>query len=245
MTTKEFDLEFDVLYDNVTSGKAPGLNAYEKSLFLTKAQDQILKNYFNPLGNKYQEGYSDSAKRTVDFSNIMKSSSISGSVGVNTTYKNTMIYDQPDDIFLPVSFNLRNTDGKELQVKHVKEDELTRLFSKPYKEPFKGQAYKIDNSTTTKTYEIIVGRAGINDNYTLYVRYVRVPSPIILTNFGEYERVLGIEDGYLILRGLRTVSECELDPLIHDEILDRAVNLAKVAYEGSPEAIVQYSTNNE
>lgn len=245
MTTKEFDLEFDVLYDNVTSGKAPGLNAYEKSLFLTKAQDQILKNYFNPLGNKYQEGYSDSAKRTVDFSNIMKSSSISGSIGVNTTYKNTMIYNQPDDIFLPVSFNLRNPDGKELQVKHVKEDELTRLFSKPYKEPFKGQAYKIDNSTTTKTYEIIVGRAGINDNYTLHVRYIRVPSPIILTDFEEYERVLGIEDGYLILRGLRTVSECELDPLIHDEILDRAVNLAKVAYEGSPEAIVQYSTNNE
>jgi hypothetical protein len=245
MTTKEFDLEFDVLYDNVTSGKAPGLNAYEKSLFLTKAQDQILKNYFNPLGNKYQEGYSDSVKRTVDFSNIMKSVSISGRIGVNTTYKNTMIYDQPDDIFLPVSFNLRNADGKELQVRHVKEDELTRLFSKPYKEPFKGQAYKIDNSTTTKTYEIIVGRAGINDDYILYVRYIRVPSPIILTDFEEYERVLGIEDGYLILRGLRTVSECELDPLIHDEILDRAVNLAKVAYEGSPEAIVQYSTNNE
>lgn len=245
MTTKEFDLEFDVLYDNVTSGKAPGLNAYEKSLFLTKAQDQILKNYFNPLGNKYQEGYSDSVKRTVDFSNIMKSVSISGRIGVNTTYKNTMIYDQPDDIFLPVSFNLRNADGKELQVKHVKEDELTRLFSKPYKEPFKGQAYKIDNSTTTKTYEIIVGRAGINDDYILHVRYIRVPSPIILTDFEEYERVLGIEDGYLILRGLRTVSECELDPLIHDEILDRAVNLAKVAYEGSPEAIVQYSTNNE
>ena len=245
MTTKEFDLEFDVLYDNVTSGKAPGLNAYEKSLFLTKAQDQILKNYFNPLGNKYQEGYSDSAKRTVDFSNIMKSVSISGRIGVNTTYKNTMIYDQPDDIFLPVSFNLRNADGKELQVRHVKEDELTRLFSKPYKEPFKGQAYKIDNSTTTKTYEIIVGRAGINDDYILHVRYIRVPSPIILTDFEEYERVLGIEDGYLILRGLRTVSECELDPLIHDEILDRAVNLAKVAYEGSPEAIVQYSTNNE
>ena len=144
-----------------------------------------------------------------------------------------------------MSFNLRNTDGKELQVKHVKEDELTRLFSKPYKEPFKGQAYKIDNSTTTKTYEIIVGRAGINDNYTLHIRYVRVPSPIILTNFEEYEKVLGIEDGYLILRGERTVSECELDTLIHDEILDRAVNLAKVAYEGSPEAIVQYSTNNE
>jgi hypothetical protein len=245
MTTKEFDLEFDVLYDNVTSGKAPGLNAYEKSLFLTKAQDQILKNYFNPLGNKYQEGYSDSVKRTVDFSNIMKSVSISGRIGVDTTYKNTMIYDQPDDIFLPVSFNLRNADGKELQVRHVKEDELTRLFSKPYKEPFKGQAYKIDNSTTTKTYEIIVGRAGINDDYILHVRYIRVPSPIILTDFEEYERVLGIEDGYLILRGLRTVSECELDPLIHDEILDRAVNLAKVAYEGSPEAIVQYSTNNE
>ena len=34
MTIQEFSTEFDVLYNNVTSNQAPGLNEYEKSLFL-------------------------------------------------------------------------------------------------------------------------------------------------------------------------------------------------------------------
>lgn len=52
MTLQEFDNEFDVLYNNITSNQAPGLDAYEKSVFLTKAQDEILKAYFNPRTNK-------------------------------------------------------------------------------------------------------------------------------------------------------------------------------------------------
>ena len=52
MTTQEFSNEFDVLYNNIMSNQAPGLDEYEKSVFLTKAQNEILKNYFNPKGNK-------------------------------------------------------------------------------------------------------------------------------------------------------------------------------------------------
>ena len=37
MTVEEMDNMFDVLYNNITSNQAPGLNAYEKSVFLTKA----------------------------------------------------------------------------------------------------------------------------------------------------------------------------------------------------------------
>ena len=57
MTIQEFSNEFDVLYNNIMSNQAPGLDEYEKSVFLTKAQNEILKNYFNPKGNKYQEGF--------------------------------------------------------------------------------------------------------------------------------------------------------------------------------------------
>jgi hypothetical protein len=37
MTTSEFSNQFDVLYNNITSNQAPGLDEYEKSVFLTKA----------------------------------------------------------------------------------------------------------------------------------------------------------------------------------------------------------------
>ena len=72
MDYQEFEDRFDVLYNNITSNQAPGLNSYEKSVFLTKAQDEILKNYFNPKSNKLQEGYDDNQKRQIDFSNITK-----------------------------------------------------------------------------------------------------------------------------------------------------------------------------
>ena len=36
MTTQEFSNEFDVLYNNA-GNQAPGLDEYEKSVFLTKA----------------------------------------------------------------------------------------------------------------------------------------------------------------------------------------------------------------
>ena len=42
MTNEEFNNEFDVLYNNITSNQAPGLDEYEKSVFLTKAQDDIV-----------------------------------------------------------------------------------------------------------------------------------------------------------------------------------------------------------
>ena len=186
MTNKEFNLQFDILYDNVTSGKAPGINEYEKSVFLTKAQDQILKNYFTPKGNKYGEGHSDSHKRTVDFSNVIKSEKITGVVK-DSTYRNTIVYERPDDILIPRAFVLRNASMDELQVIPVTEEELSRLFSKPYKQPYKGEAYKIEDSTSSKVYEIIVGSSNISNNYDLYIRYVKIPSPILLVSLKEFE----------------------------------------------------------
>ena len=63
MTNLELSNEFDVLYNNITSNQAPGLDEYEKSVFLTKAQDEIVKAYFNPKTNKVQEGFDGNEKR--------------------------------------------------------------------------------------------------------------------------------------------------------------------------------------
>ena len=53
MTLQEFSLEFDILYNNITSNSAPPLNEYEKSVFLTMAQLEIVKELYsgrNQLG---------------------------------------------------------------------------------------------------------------------------------------------------------------------------------------------------
>ena len=59
MTLPEISREFDILYNNIMSNQAPGLDEYEKSVLLTKSQDEILKNYFNPSSNTLKEGFDE------------------------------------------------------------------------------------------------------------------------------------------------------------------------------------------
>lgn len=72
MNSIEFSNAFDIEYNNVMSNQSPGIDEYEKSFFLTKGQLELVKNFFNPKGTKYQEGYDDTAKRQYDFSTINK-----------------------------------------------------------------------------------------------------------------------------------------------------------------------------
>ena len=73
MNTTEFSNEFDVLYNQVNSNQAPGLDEYEKSVFLTKAQDEVVLMYFNPRGNKFMQGMDDAPDKQYDFSTLIRS----------------------------------------------------------------------------------------------------------------------------------------------------------------------------
>ena len=42
MTASDFIIQFDLLYNNLNSDKAPEINDYEKSFLLTLAQEQIV-----------------------------------------------------------------------------------------------------------------------------------------------------------------------------------------------------------
>ena len=48
MDTIEASREFDLIYNNISSNQAPGLDDYEKSIFLTKAQNQLISSLFTP-----------------------------------------------------------------------------------------------------------------------------------------------------------------------------------------------------
>lgn len=56
MTNQEFENEFDILYNNIMSNQAPGLDSYEKSVFLTNAQEQLILSYYNGK-NSYNESF--------------------------------------------------------------------------------------------------------------------------------------------------------------------------------------------
>ena len=165
---QELSDQFDVLYNNITSNQAPGLNEYEKSVFLTKAQEEIIKNYFNAKSNLKQDGFDDSPKRQADFATLIKSTSPS-SAGVGTFDIRAKAYRLPDDIFL--CLNEQFTDGNiPLTVVPISYEEYDRLMAKPYKYPPKYQVWRLitrnESSGTTISYlqpgtdsELVTGEA--------------------------------------------------------------------------------------
>lgn len=237
MTITEFSDQFDVLYNNITSNQAPGLNEYEKSLFLTKAEKEIVKNYFtaNSKGNNIGQGFDDSAKRQADFSVLMKTDTCTAVAAESTPTKiddRSSVYTYPTDVFIVINETVKvGTNYK--QVIPLKYDEYTRLMSKPFKRPLKNQVWRLINSGTvsgtvaTKTVEII---AGPGESITSYsVRYVRVPKPIIVADL----------DGLTIDGQSTASSQCEIDPILHEDILQRAVELAKIAWTATGQDNVQ------
>lgn len=233
MTLQEFSDIFDILYNNVMSNAAPGLNEYEKSVFLTKAMYEIVKNYFNPKGNKYQEGFDDSAKRQADFSMLIKTARPSLTTSADSFDVRSKVCSLPTDMLDIINEVLVLEDAAKnvfvRQIIPISYKEYIRLMSKPYKEPLKNQAWRIItgkstvNSVTQSVAEIIINHNDLSMTPEYRLRYVRKPAPIILVD-------LSSDAGQVSIGGLTTPSECELDSSVHEEILQRAVELAKAAY---------------
>ena len=243
MTTQEFSNEFDVLYNNIISNQAPGLDEYEKSVFLTKAQLEVLKNHFNPKGNKYGEGFDDNPKRQVDFSTLITSAK--PSAYTSSSYvkfdDRSLLYKMPSDILIMLNeTGVSTVDGVTRLISIIPIDfaEYSRLMSKPYKQPLKNQGWRLFQSTGGIDFvsEVIVK---YNSTLTDYkIRYVRRPKPIVLANLADEYSNISIE-------GVSTISECELDPILHSEILQRAVELAKAAYLGDLKSSVELGQRSE
>ena len=294
MTGKEFSNQFDVLYNNISSNQAPGLNEYEKSLFLTKAQDEIIKNYFLPQSNPKQAGYDGNQKRQMDFSLLMKvkgatkrASAYTGDEGHEANdYAFTFnqygtLYELPGDLFIPINEELRfvkKSGGSapytytlqfQRQVIPLSYEEYTRLMSKPYKEPLKDQAWRLlvndagavqtTGTAGNKLAEIIIGHNDYDwvnpvtpDSTRIMqyiIRYIRRPRPIIITYLGtsvSINSMHGNETEYDYNSQDGSIGKpCELDASLHEEILQRAVELAKIAWQGDLSASIQTGQRSE
>ena len=266
MTANEFSQEFDILYNNIASNQAPGLTEYEKSVFLTKAQDEIIKNYFTdkPNGNKYQEGIEDSAKRYSDFSCLITVKSIQAQAHSDETSIDArgQICTLPEDLM--ISLNERFKVGEtEYQVIPLTLAEYQKLMSRPSGDPLKRQVWKLmGNSATgngsieiiphwrdvsytlTKEEEEAQNTTNINTptTYKLVIRYVRRPYPIILEDLSlQGLTINGKSNTYNNGIG----EACELAKELHPEILQRAVELAKVFYVGQPADVINAGQRSE
>ena len=149
MNNTEFSAEFDVLYNNVTSNQAPGLNEYEKSVFLTKAQSQLVNEYFNSRTDGFGGGFDGSQKRQYDFSGLVRVERLfdinTFKERIDTTEKldrRSKVFLFPQNYFLAVNEILSDEKGQ-YSVMPLSYAEYQRLMLKPYNFPVKRAAWRI------------------------------------------------------------------------------------------------------
>lgn len=227
MNVKEFSDEFDILLNSYSTTPPYGdenklditLNEYEKSVFLTKAQDDIVielytgKNQFGDSFEKTEEirRYLSDLVKTVELSE-----KLTGYTGVS---KSSMFFKLPEDVWFITyeSATLKDErlgclDGEEATIVPVTQDEYYRIAKNPFRGPSKGRAVRLD---------IGDGVIEIISDYNIdkyLVRYLSRPKPIILEDLSE-----------LSVNGVKVRTECELNPVIHRAILERAVRLAIIS----------------
>lgn len=212
MTNPEFSIEFDILYNNISSNKAPGLNEYEKSVFLTKAQEQIVTELYSGRNTTYSS-FEETEELRRYLSSLIVTMGCPPYSGEDKEFiritNNSMLFDIPEDVLFLVK-EVVVSSNNEIDVCPVSQDELSKILKNPFRGPSNSRALRLDIGTNI--IEIIYP----NNISSYKVRYIRKPNPIILTD---------LEDD-LSINGISEESECELDSSLHRTILDRAVALA-------------------
>lgn len=221
MTSDEFSSAFDTLLNsysarnelgNVSSPLSIELDEYEKSVFLTKAQEEIVKSvYGNNDNNKISFEITEDARRSInqlvlDYSTTDKITTFSH------TYPNSSFFKIPNSCWFIVYESVVFNDGVNPNtitvVKPLLHDNVYNIMNNPFRMPTKKRVYRLD--VTENTVELISSEDILKYN----IRYVSQPKPIILTNLS------GVE-----INGISTKTECELNSLVHNDILNLAVKM--------------------
>ena len=214
MSIDEFNIQSDILYNNATSNQAPPLNAYEKSVLLTKSQESLVQELYKGYNGEPFESTESSSQmlkhllrfKTIDF---LKGDKI---------YRDVIRYivAQPEDMLYATLEKgiLKKPDCPEvpfIDIKPCKQDNILDIIKNPFKGPM---------DKALKVY-LQKGTVGIYSSKQLSgyeVHYIKKPLPIVLEDFPEHATI----DGHF-----KKSEECELHPYVHTQILARAVQLGK------------------
>ena len=227
-TCEEWSLEFDLLYNNIASDKAPGLEEYEKSVFLTRAEQTIeIALYKGNFGESFESteeltAYLDSLVRQAELTEI-------GETDIPKISENSYIFKNPDDLlFRTIELcTVQSADCGELtaSVVPVTQDEYWRTVRDPFKRHNNTRVLRLSTAKDTgvsgeyerEGYTELISSNPVS-KYT--VRYLAKAEPIILED---------LTDGKSI-DGKTAKATCKMHEALHHSILAEAVRMAKAAW---------------
>lgn len=218
MTLEEFSNEFDVLVVHSLKIPSSPFNEYEKSVFLTKAQEDILKSYYRgtPLGDSFET--TEEIRRYL--SSIVKTDELDpiGTDIPTGISSKSAFFNLPEDLWF-ITYESATVDsansncypnGKETTVTPVSQDQYHKIKNNPFRGPNNRQVIRLDIENDVVE---LIGNSDIS-KYT--VRYISRPTPIILENLEEP----------LQINKQSKASECTLHEALHRTILAAAVTMA-------------------
>lgn len=227
MTIQEFSNTFDTLLNSYDTQAQFGeqvskreivLDEYEKSLYLTKAQEEVVVNFYNGK-NPYGDSFESTEEMRRYLENLVKTKVYSTTEQVSGTgvSDNSVFYKLPNDVAFitmeQVTYNDKSLgcyNGSTAAVYPVTQDEYSRIKNNPFRGPTKYKVVRLDSGENAVE---LVSKYKI-EKYLL--RYLSKPKPIILETLPND----------LTIEGVSEQTECTLHPILHDTILERAVQIA-------------------
>ena len=229
MNNTEFSDSFTTLLDSYQHRSNFGevasadivLDEYEKSVFLTDAQEDLVRDYYSgQLGNSFEE--TEETRRALAELVIHKEITVSdANPSSSKLTKHSYIFNLPEGLWYIVYegaiLDLEGSGACEEALNGIGEgavivparyDELHYLLNNPFRGPKGNRVLRLDKSGNQ------VELVSTNHQVAKYIiRYIEQPSPIILIDLPDN----------LNVRGINTATECQLPTQLHQVILERAV----------------------
>lgn len=238
MTTEEFSDAFDTLVNSAANVDNFGsidstlkFDEYEKSYFLTKAQEEVVRELYTGK-NRFRESFEKTEELRRLLNNLI------------VTYKQPLSEENYNDlaltdksylvpIFADVMYiiyeavrlkddSLGCYSGAVINVQPITHDEYNKIKDNPFRGPTRYKALRLDTNDTKITDEDVQSTNYVEivskyscDEYI--VRYLRKLNPIILVD---------LDDSNVSIDGHTEKHDCELNSILHEYILERAVGMA-------------------
>lgn len=255
MTANQMRNLFKQLYDGA-SAQEMGYDDTEVSRFLNLAQILIINEKHFANRNRLGEGFEIGSKREIELNDLKRSATVwfdpntdtwefknyAGDMTFTVTMTNDFImnlsavmFEIPTEILYiendSVDLDYNGTLVRNINVKNVNEDNLASIFSNPpnpFAIPDRTVAYrtveKLDSADTNKTIKLIIDSTAEFKRWN--VTYIKRPIDIVIDILTPNNAV-----------------DCELDEIIHNDIVFKAVELALGAIGSEKTQLAILNTN--
>ena len=203
-------LQPSIVKDNFGEQNTLAFDEYEKSIFLTKAQEQIVLELYQEL--------EQSEENRKYLSNLIKTGNYvpvgeQDNTLINNTFKSYKVEIEDSVLFMiyeqcTLSDENNCINGRIVSVVPTIHDDLDKVLKNPFKSPNNRKVIRLDFDNKIE----LISKYNIS-NYK--IRYLKKPNPIILVK---------LED--LNIDKKQEVSNGETNPILHERIVQRAVQLA-------------------